>query len=122
MWKKQEFRFTEKNRRYESPGKFEYNKKDKKFPASTNYNKHDSLSPSTNLFKDIKTARRKGITTKSYEKHSNHSASKHALRRTIQNHRNSKNSKETSTLIVKEGLRTKEIFLEGENHGAHRQW
>ncbi|GFX84350.1 peptidase A2 domain-containing protein [Trichonephila clavipes] len=36
--KKQEFRFTEKNRRYESPGKFEYNKKDKKFPASTNYN------------------------------------------------------------------------------------
>ncbi|GFT21125.1 hypothetical protein TNCV_2582071 [Trichonephila clavipes] len=33
--KKQEFRFTEKNRRYESPGKF-----DKKFPASTNYNKH----------------------------------------------------------------------------------
>ncbi|GFT16633.1 multidrug resistance-associated protein 1 [Trichonephila clavipes] len=38
--KKQEFRFTEKNRRYESPGKFEYNKKDKKFPASTNYNKH----------------------------------------------------------------------------------
>ncbi|GFX39856.1 uncharacterized protein TNCV_2646191 [Trichonephila clavipes] len=38
--KKQEFRFTEKNRRYEAPGKFEYNKKDKKFPASTNYNKH----------------------------------------------------------------------------------
>ncbi|GFX77889.1 retrovirus-related Pol polyprotein from transposon 412 [Trichonephila clavipes] len=38
--KKQEFRFTEKNRRYEAPGKFEYNRKDKKFPASTNYNKH----------------------------------------------------------------------------------
>ncbi|GFU79500.1 hypothetical protein TNCV_593441 [Trichonephila clavipes] len=33
--KKQEFRFTEKNRRYEAPGKFEYNRKDKKFPAST---------------------------------------------------------------------------------------
>ncbi|GFX89281.1 hypothetical protein TNCV_1339801 [Trichonephila clavipes] len=50
--KKQEFRFTEKNRRYEAPGKFEYNRKDKKFPASTNYNKN-------------------------YEKHSNHNASKH---------------------------------------------
>ncbi|GFT28510.1 uncharacterized protein TNCV_429191 [Trichonephila clavipes] len=64
--KKQEFRFTEKNRRYEAPGKFEYNRKDKKFPASkritTNITK--PLLPSTNLFKDIKTARRKGITTK----------------------------------------------------------
>ncbi|GFT27591.1 hypothetical protein TNCV_4559421 [Trichonephila clavipes] len=38
--KKQESKFTEKNRRYEAPGKFEYNRKDKKFPASTNYNKH----------------------------------------------------------------------------------
>ncbi|GFV95945.1 uncharacterized protein TNCV_3606721 [Trichonephila clavipes] len=64
--KKQEYRFTEKNRRYEALGKFEYNRKDKKFPASTNY-KQTLQSPcyqSTNLFKDIKTARRKGITTK----------------------------------------------------------
>ncbi|GFX00526.1 hypothetical protein TNCV_2235331 [Trichonephila clavipes] len=38
--KKQEYKFTEKNRRYEAPGKFEYNRKDNKFPASTNYNKH----------------------------------------------------------------------------------
>ncbi|GFU58772.1 retrovirus-related Pol polyprotein from transposon 17.6 [Trichonephila clavipes] len=38
--KKQEYKFTEKNRRYEATGKFEYNRKDKKFPASTNYNKH----------------------------------------------------------------------------------
>ncbi|GFV81312.1 uncharacterized protein TNCV_4773381 [Trichonephila clavipes] len=38
--KKQEFKSTEKNRRYEAPGKFEYSRKDKKFPASTNYNKH----------------------------------------------------------------------------------
>ncbi|GFY34567.1 uncharacterized protein TNCV_3095491 [Trichonephila clavipes] len=38
--KKQEFRFTEKNRRYEAPGKLEYNKKHEKFPATTNYNKH----------------------------------------------------------------------------------
>ncbi|GFT78485.1 retrovirus-related Pol polyprotein from transposon 17.6 [Trichonephila clavipes] len=37
--KKQEFKFTEKIRRYEAPGKFEYNRKDKKFPALTNYNK-----------------------------------------------------------------------------------
>ncbi|GFV44504.1 uncharacterized protein TNCV_791501 [Trichonephila clavipes] len=35
--KQQEFKSTEKNRRYESPGKFDYNRKDKKFPASTNY-------------------------------------------------------------------------------------
>ncbi|GFV81563.1 uncharacterized protein TNCV_52871 [Trichonephila clavipes] len=62
--KKQEFRFTEKNRRYEAPGKFEYNRKDKKFPVSTNYNITKPLLPSTNLLKDIKTARRKGITTK----------------------------------------------------------
>ncbi|GFU94007.1 hypothetical protein TNCV_2390961 [Trichonephila clavipes] len=33
------------------------------------------LLPSANLFKDIKAARRKGITTKNYEKHSNHNAS-----------------------------------------------
>ncbi|GFX87277.1 uncharacterized protein TNCV_3820071 [Trichonephila clavipes] len=32
--KKQEFKSTEKNRRYEAPGKFEYNRKHKKFPAS----------------------------------------------------------------------------------------
>ncbi|GFW80976.1 retrovirus-related Pol polyprotein from transposon 412 [Trichonephila clavipes] len=38
--KKQEFKSIEKNRRYEAPGKFEYNRKYKKFPASTNYNKH----------------------------------------------------------------------------------
>ncbi|GFW34127.1 RVP domain-containing protein [Trichonephila clavipes] len=38
--KKQEFKSTEKNRRYEAQGKFEYNRKDKKFKASTNYNKH----------------------------------------------------------------------------------
>ncbi|GFV01204.1 hypothetical protein TNCV_1776001 [Trichonephila clavipes] len=49
--KKQEFKSTEKNRRYEAPGKFEYNRKDKKFPASTNITK--LLSPSTNLGKDI---------------------------------------------------------------------
>ncbi|GFX10915.1 hypothetical protein TNCV_511751 [Trichonephila clavipes] len=38
--KKQEFKSTERNRRYEAPRKFEYNRKDKKFPASTIFNKH----------------------------------------------------------------------------------
>ncbi|GFW77117.1 hypothetical protein TNCV_2725471 [Trichonephila clavipes] len=34
--KKQEFRITEKNRRHEASGKFEYNRKYMKFPASKN--------------------------------------------------------------------------------------
>ncbi|GFW66374.1 uncharacterized protein TNCV_3433361 [Trichonephila clavipes] len=91
--KKQEFRFTEKNRRYEAPGKFEYNRKDKKFPASTNYNKHYE-APVTK-YKSIQRyqdSAQKGYYNKNYEKHSNH-------------------------------LRTKKIFFwKGENHGAHRQW
>ncbi|GFS86779.1 RVP domain-containing protein [Trichonephila clavipes] len=111
--KKQEFRFTEKNRRYEAPGKFEYNRKDKKFPASTNYNKHYEAPvtkyESIHKYQD---SAQKGYYNKNYEKHSNHNASKHMLRRTIQNRRNSKNlQKKTCTLIVKEGLRTKEIFF-----------
>ncbi|GFX45646.1 uncharacterized protein TNCV_176391 [Trichonephila clavipes] len=90
--KKQEFRFTEKNRRYEAPGKFEYNRKDKKFPASTNYNKHYEAPvtkyESVQRFQD---SAQKEYYNKNYEKHSNHNASKHMLRRTIQNRRNSKN-------------------------------
>ncbi|GFV39310.1 peptidase A2 domain-containing protein [Trichonephila clavipes] len=81
--KKQEFRFTEKNRRYESPGIFEYNKKDKKFPASTNYNKHYE-APVTNIYAQT-----------------NYSKSQ----------KFKEPPKETCTLIVKEGLRTKEIFF-----------
>ncbi|GFV07429.1 hypothetical protein TNCV_1737841 [Trichonephila clavipes] len=84
--KKQEFRFTEKNRRYEAPRKFEYNRKDKKFPASTNYNKN-------------------------YDKHSNHNASKHAQTKFSKSQKFKEPPKETCTLIVKEGLRTKEIFF-----------
>ncbi|GFY15816.1 RVP domain-containing protein [Trichonephila clavipes] len=69
------------------------------------------LSPSTNLFKDIKTARRKGITTK-ITRNTQITMLPSMLKQTIQNHRNSKNlQKETCTLIVKEGLRTKEIFF-----------
>ncbi|GFU30623.1 RVP domain-containing protein [Trichonephila clavipes] len=48
------------------------------------------LSPSTNLFKDIKTARRKGITTK-ITRNTQITMLPSMLRRTIQNHRNSKN-------------------------------
>ncbi|GFS61905.1 retrovirus-related Pol polyprotein from transposon 412 [Trichonephila clavipes] len=111
--KKQEFRFTEKNRRYEAQGKFKYNRKYKKFRASTNYNKHYETPvtkyESVQRYKD---SAQKGYYNKNYEKHSNHNACKHMLRRTIQNRRNSKNlQKKTCTLIVKEGLRTKEIFF-----------
>ncbi|GFW89642.1 retrovirus-related Pol polyprotein from transposon 412 [Trichonephila clavipes] len=84
--KKQEFRFTEKNRRYESPGKFEYNKKDKKFPASTNYNKHYE-APVTKY--------------ESVQRYQDSSAER----------KFKEPPKETCTLIVKEGLRTKEIFF-----------
>ncbi|GFV14337.1 uncharacterized protein TNCV_807691 [Trichonephila clavipes] len=77
--KKQEFRFTEKNRRYEAPGKFEYNRKDKKFPASTNYNKHYEAPvtkyESVQRYQD---SAQEGYYNKNYEKHSNHNASKHA--------------------------------------------
>ncbi|GFY15893.1 uncharacterized protein TNCV_1285381 [Trichonephila clavipes] len=73
--KKQEFRFTEKNRRYEAPSKFEYNRKDKKVSSvnesvqryqdtnNKNYetrpcmfkhqNRRNSKYLHTHLFKDI---------------------------------------------------------------------
>ncbi|GFV24274.1 hypothetical protein TNCV_685541 [Trichonephila clavipes] len=77
--RQQEFKSTEKNRRYEAPGKFEYNRKDMKFPASTNYNK-DYEAPvskyeSVQRYQD---SAQKGYYNKNYEKHSNHNASKHA--------------------------------------------
>ncbi|GFX31026.1 retrovirus-related Pol polyprotein from transposon 17.6 [Trichonephila clavipes] len=107
--KKQEFRFTEKNRRYEAPGKFEYNRKDKKFPASTNYNKHYE-APVTNV-KRYQDSAQKGYYNKNYEKHSNHNASKHAQTNYSKSQKFKEPPKETCTLIVKEGLRTKEIFF-----------
>ncbi|GFU91576.1 hypothetical protein TNCV_2543421 [Trichonephila clavipes] len=48
------------------------------------------LSPSTNLFKDIKTARRKGIRTK-ITRNTQITMLPSMLRRTIQNRKNSKN-------------------------------
>ncbi|GFT04990.1 transposon Ty3-I Gag-Pol polyprotein [Trichonephila clavipes] len=112
--KKQEYKFTEKNRRYEAPGKFEYNRKDKKFPASTNYNKHYEAPvtkyESVQRYQD---SAQKGYYNKNYEKHSNHNASKHAQTNysKSQKFKEPPKPKETCTFIVKEGLRTKEIFF-----------
>ncbi|GFX98611.1 retrovirus-related Pol polyprotein from transposon 17.6 [Trichonephila clavipes] len=110
--KKQEFRFTEKNRRYKAPGNFEYNRKDKKFPASTNYNKHYE-APVTKYesVKRYQDSAQKGYYNKNYEKHSNHNASKHAQTNYSKSQKFKEPPKETCTLIVKEGLRTKEIFF-----------
>ncbi|GFY08433.1 retrovirus-related Pol polyprotein from transposon 17.6 [Trichonephila clavipes] len=112
--KKQEFRFTEKNHRYESPGKFEYNRKDKKFPASTNYNKHYEAPvtkyESVQRYQD---SAQKGYYNKNYEKHSNHNSSKHMLRRTIQNRRNSKNlQKKLAHSSLRKVYVLKRYFLE----------
>ncbi|GFX66487.1 homeotic protein female sterile [Trichonephila clavipes] len=100
------------NRRYESPGKFEYNKKDKKFPASTNYNKHYEAPvtkyESVQRYQD---SAQKGYYNKNYEKHSNHNSSKHAQTNYSKSQKFKEPPKETCTLIVKEGLRTKEIFF-----------
>ncbi|GFX22324.1 transposon Tf2-6 polyprotein [Trichonephila clavipes] len=110
--KKQEFRFTEKNRRYEAPGKFEYNRKDKKFPASTNYNKHyEAPVTKYEYVQRYQDSAQKGYYNKNYEKHSNHNASKHAQTNCSKSQKFKEPPKETCTLIVKEGLRTKEIFF-----------
>ncbi|GFS62980.1 retrovirus-related Pol polyprotein from transposon 17.6 [Trichonephila clavipes] len=112
--KKQEFRFTEKNRRYEAPGKFEYNRKDKKFPASTNYNKHYEAPVTKNeSVQRYQDSAQKGYYNKNYEKHSNHNSSKHIYAQTnySKSQKFKEPPKETCTLIVKEGLRTKEIFF-----------
>ncbi|GFU52287.1 hypothetical protein TNCV_2701211 [Trichonephila clavipes] len=62
--KKQEFRFTEKNRRNkEAPGKFGSTVQERyKFPASTNYNKHyEAPLPRTNNCSKISRQRSKGL-------------------------------------------------------------
>ncbi|GFW04592.1 uncharacterized protein TNCV_2226101 [Trichonephila clavipes] len=90
--KKQKFRFTEKNRRYEAPGKFEYNRKYKKFPASTNYNKHYEAPvtkyESVQRYQD---SARKGYYTTKITRNTQITMLPSMLRRTIQNRRNSKN-------------------------------
>ncbi|GFT61563.1 uncharacterized protein TNCV_34231 [Trichonephila clavipes] len=114
--KKQEYKFTEKNRRYEAPGKFEYNRKDKKFSASTNYNKHYE-APVTKYesIQRYQDSAQKGYYNKNYEKLSNHNASKHIymLRRTIQNRRNSKNiQKKLAHSSLRKVYVLKRYFLE----------
>ncbi|GFX44667.1 hypothetical protein TNCV_4441721 [Trichonephila clavipes] len=106
--KKQEFKFTEKNRRYEAPGKFEYKRKDKKFPAPTNYNKHYE-APATKYesVQRYQDRAQKGYYNKNYDKHSNHNASKHAQTNYSKSQKFKEPKKKTCTLIVKEGLRTK---------------
>ncbi|GFW15605.1 retrovirus-related Pol polyprotein from transposon 412 [Trichonephila clavipes] len=110
--KKQEYKFTEKNHRYEAPGKFEYNRKDKKFPASTNCNKHYE-APVTKYesIQRYQDSAQKGYYKKNYEKHSNHNASKHAQTNYSKSQKFKEPPKETCTLIVKKSLRTKEIFF-----------
>ncbi|GFT44958.1 hypothetical protein TNCV_1795791 [Trichonephila clavipes] len=113
--KKQEFKSTEKIRRYEAPEKFEYDRKDKKFPASTNYNKHYEAPvtkyESAQRYQD---SAQKGYYNKYYEKHSNHNASKqYMFRRTIQNRRNSKNlQKELAHSSLRKVSVLKRYFLE----------
>ncbi|GFX78490.1 retrovirus-related Pol polyprotein from transposon opus [Trichonephila clavipes] len=111
--KKQEFRFTEKNRRYEAPGKSSITGKIRSFQRqriTTNITK--PLLPSTNLFKDIKTARRKGITTKiTRNTQITMLPSIYAQTNYSKSQKFKEPPKETCTLIVKEGLRTKEIFF-----------
>ncbi|GFT05139.1 transposon Tf2-6 polyprotein [Trichonephila clavipes] len=110
--KKQEFKFTEKNRRYEAPGKFEYNRKDKKFPASTNYNKqYEAPVTKYESVQSYQYSAQKGYYNKNYEKDSNHNASKHAQTNYSKPQKFKEPPKETCTLIDKEGLRTKEIFF-----------
>ncbi|GFU73477.1 peptidase A2 domain-containing protein [Trichonephila clavipes] len=86
--------------------------KDKKFPASTNYNKHYEAPvakyESVQIYQD---SAQKGYYNKNYEKHSNHNASKHAQTNYAKSQKFKEPPKETCTLIVKEGLRTKEIFF-----------
>ncbi|GFW52561.1 retrovirus-related Pol polyprotein from transposon 17.6 [Trichonephila clavipes] len=53
----------------------------------------------------------KGHYNKNYEKHSNHNASKHARTNYSKSQKFKEPQKETCTLIIKEGLRTKEIFF-----------
>ncbi|GFT80516.1 transposon Tf2-6 polyprotein [Trichonephila clavipes] len=112
--KKQEYKFTEKNRRYEAPGKFDYNRKDKMFPAPTNYNKHyeDPVTKYESVQR-YQVSAQKGYYNKNYKKHSNHNASKHIYAQTnySKSQKFKEPPKETCTLIVKEGLRTKEIFF-----------
>ncbi|GFS86140.1 hypothetical protein TNCV_660331 [Trichonephila clavipes] len=112
--KKQEFKSTEKNHRYEAPGKFEYNRKDKKFPASTNYNKHYEASVTKYEYvQKYQDNVQKGYYTTKITRNTQITMFPSMLRQTIQkkSQKFKVPPKETCTLIVKESLRTKEIFF-----------
>ncbi|GFU71051.1 peptidase A2 domain-containing protein [Trichonephila clavipes] len=95
------------------PEKFEYNRKDKKFPASTNYNKHYEAPvtkyESVQRYQD---SAQKGY----YNKITRNTQitmlpSIYAQANYSKSQKFKEPPKETCTLIVKEGLRTKEIFF-----------
>ncbi|GFT60958.1 peptidase A2 domain-containing protein [Trichonephila clavipes] len=95
--------------RYEAPGKFEYNRKIsfQRQRITTNITKPPVTKyESVQRYQD---SAQKGYYNKNYEKHSNHNASKHAQTNYSKSQKFKEPPKETCTLIVKEGLRTKEI-------------
>ncbi|GFV26893.1 hypothetical protein TNCV_2615191, partial [Trichonephila clavipes] len=119
--KKQEYKSTEKNRRCEAPGKFKYNKKDKIFPMSTNYNKHYEAPitkyESVQRYQD---SAQKGYYNKNYERHSNNNASKHAQTNYSKSQKCKEPPKETCTIFVKEGLRTAaRAYVDKEDTAEH---
>ncbi|GFU30294.1 hypothetical protein TNCV_4116531 [Trichonephila clavipes] len=69
------------------------------------------LSPYESHSKDIKTTRRKGITTKLQETLKSQCFQAYAQTNYSKSQKFKEPPKETCTLIVKEGLRTKEIFF-----------
>ncbi|GFU26215.1 uncharacterized protein TNCV_5106371 [Trichonephila clavipes] len=110
--KKQEYKFTEKNRRYEAQGKLEYNRKDK-FPASTNYNKHYEAPvtkyESVQRYQD---SAQNGYYNK-IMRNTQITMLPSMLRRTIQNHRNSKNlQKKLAHSSLRKVYVLKRYFLE----------
>ncbi|GFR05377.1 hypothetical protein TNCT_681451 [Trichonephila clavata] len=95
----------EKTRRYEALRKFEYNRTDKKFPASTNFNKQYE-APVTK-YENVQRYQynaQKGYYNKNYEKHPNHNVVKHAQTNYSKSRKFKERSKETCSLIVKKAL------------------
>ncbi|GFW50424.1 transposon Tf2-6 polyprotein [Trichonephila clavipes] len=74
--------------------------------------KQKSGSPFYESVQRYQDSAQKGYYNKNYEKHSNHKASKHAQTNYTKSQKFKEPPKETCTLIVKEGLLTKEIFFE----------
>ncbi|GFS69618.1 peptidase A2 domain-containing protein [Trichonephila clavipes] len=91
--KKQEFRFTEKNRRYEAPGKFEYNRKVRICSKISRQRAERVLQQKL----------RETLKSQCFQAYAQTNYSK--------SQKFKEPPKETCTLIVKEGLRTKEVFF-----------